>query len=331
MKPPYKITPLILAKIASISEKIGEVKTAYLFHPPAELRRSNRIKIIQSSLEIEGNTMTEEQITALINNKQVLAPEKDILEVMNAISTYEKIDSFKPYSLKSLLEAHKLLMNGLVNHAGNLRTKSVGIVKGSQTIHVAPPADRVKFLIEDLLEYTEKDGDLLLIKSCVFHYEFEFIHPFMDGNGRMGRLWQTVLLRQQYPVFDYLPIESLIKEQQKEYYSALEKSDKLGESTPFVEFMLTIIERALEDLLSSQPVTLKGVDRIQLFRNIIGENSFSRKEYMRHFKDISSATASRDLREATDNQILERIGEGRTTVYKYYNFQPSTQKALSFN
>ncbi|MDD4698012.1 MAG: Fic family protein [Fermentimonas sp.] len=321
MKPPYKITPLILAKIASISEKIGEVKTAYLFHPPAELRRSNRIKTIQSSLEIEGNTITEEQITALLNNKRVLAPEKDILEVMNAISTYEKIDSFKPYSLKSLLEAHKLLMNGLVNSAGNLRTKSVGILKGSQTVHVAPPADRVKFLIEDLLEYTEKDEDLLLIKSCVFHYEFEFIHPFMDGNGRMGRLWQTVLLRQQYPVFDYLPIESLIKEQQKEYYSALEKSDKLGESTTFVEFMLTIIEHALEDLLSSQPVTLKGVDRIQLFRNIIGKNTFSRKEYMRHFKDISSATASRDLREATDNLILERIGEGRTTVYKYFDIQ----------
>ena len=271
MKPPYKITPLILAKVASISEKIGEVKTAYLFHPPAELRRSNRIKTIQSSLEIEGNTMTVEQVTALINNKRVLAPEKDILEVKNAIATYEQIDSFKPYSLKSLLKAHKLLMNGLVNNAGNLRTKSVGIVKGSETVHVAPPAERIELLVEDLLDYAKKDDDLLLIKSCVFHYEFEFIHPFMDGNGRMGRLWQTVLLRQQYPVFDFLPIETLIKEQQKMYYSALEKSDKLGESTIFVEFMLTIIEHALEELLSSQPVTLKGAGRIQLFRNMIGE------------------------------------------------------------
>ena len=306
-----------MAKVASISEKIGEVKTAYLFHPPAELRRSNRIKTIQSSLEIEGNTMSVEQVTALINNKRVLAPEKDILEVKNAIATYEQIDSFKPYSLKSLLKAHKLLMNGLVNNAGNLRTKSVGIVKGSETVHVAPPADRIEFLVEDLLEYAKKDDDLLLIKSCVFHYEFEFIHPFMDGNGRMGRLWQTVLLRQQYPVFDFLPIEALIKEQQKVYYSALEKSDKLGESTTFVEFMLTIIEHALEDLLSSQPVTLKGVGRILLFRNMIGENTFSRKEYMRHFKDISTATASRDLREATDNRILTRIGDGRTTVYRY--------------
>lgn len=185
MKPPYKITPLILVKVASISEKIGEVKIAYLFHPPAELRRSNRIKTIQSSLEIEGNTMTVEQVTALINNKRVLAPEKDILEVKNAIATYEQIDSFKPYSLKSLLKAHKLLMNGLVNNAGNLRTKSVGIVKGSETVHVAPPADRIEFLVEDLLEYAKKDDDLLLLKSCVFHYEFEFIHPFMDGNGRI--------------------------------------------------------------------------------------------------------------------------------------------------
>ncbi len=306
-----------MAKVASISEKIGEVKTAYLFHPPAELRRSNRIKAIQSSLEIEGNTMSVEQVTALINNKRVLTPEKDILEVKNAIATYEQIDSFKPYSLKSLLKAHKLLMNGLVNNAGNLRTKSVGIVKGSETVHVAPPADRIEFLVEDLLNYAKKDDDLLLIKSCVFHYEFEFIHPFTDGNGRMGRLWQTVLLRQQYPFFDFLPIEALIKEQQKVYYSTLEKSDKMGESTTFIEFMLTIIEHALEELLSSQPVTLKGVGRIQLFRNMIGENTFSRKEYMRHFKDISPATASRDLREAADNRILKRIGDGRMTVYRY--------------
>lgn len=317
MKPPYKITPLILSKVASISEKIGEVKTAYLLQPPAELRKRNRIKTIQSSLEIEGNTMTEEQITALINNKRVLAPEKDILEVKNAIATYDQLDTFKPYNLNSLLKAHELLMNNLVENAGKLRNKSVGIVKGSETVHVAPPSDRVKSLLDELLDYIKNDKDLLLIKSCVFHYEFEFIHPFMDGNGRMGRLWQTVLLRQQYPVFDYLPIETLIKNQQQEYYNILFKSDKLGESTPFIEFMLTIIEQALEDLLSSQPITLKGEDRIQLFKTIIGGKEFSRKDYMRHFKDISSATASRDLREATENGILKKKGDGRLTSYRF--------------
>ena len=308
-----------MSKVASISEKIGEVKTAYLLHPPAELRRRNRIKTIQSSLEIEGNTMTEEQITALINNKRVLAPEKDILEVKNAIATYDQLSSFKPYSLQSLLKAHKSLMEGLVDSAGSLRTKSVGIVQGNQTVHVAPPAERVRFLIEDLLNYVKTDEDLLLIKSCVFHYEFEFIHPFMDGNGRMGRLWQTILLKQQFPVFEYLPIETLIKRQQQEYYNTLAASDKTGEATLFIEFMLTIIEQVLEELLSSQPITLRGGDRIRLFRTIVGDNTFSRKDYMRHFKDIASATASRDLREATDNNILEKIGDGRLTVYRYSN------------
>lgn len=317
MKPPYQITNLILTKVASISEKIGEVKTAYLLQPPAELRKRNRIKTIQSSLEIEGNALTVEQITALIENKRVLAPEKDILEVKNAIVTYEQLESFKPYSLDSLCQAHKLLMTDLIPNAGKLRTTSVGIVKGSETVHVAPPAEMVKPLMNDLLEYAKNDNDLILIKSCVFHYEFEFIHPFTDGNGRMGRLWQTVLLRQQYPVFDYLPIEKLIKDRQQEYYNTLALCDKRGESTLFIEFMLSIIEEALEDLLSSQPITLKGEDRISLFKTIIGEDTFTRKEYMRHFKDISSATATRDLREATGKNILKKSGDGRITKYRY--------------
>ncbi len=317
MKPPHQITNLILTKVASISEKIGEVKTAYLLQPPAELRKRNRIKTIQSSLEIEGNTLTVEQITALIENKRVLAPEKDILEVKNAIVTYEQLESFKPYSLDSLCQAHKLLMTDLIPNAGKLRTTSVGMVKGSETVHVAPPAEMVKPLMNDLLKYAKNDNDLILIKSCVFHYEFEFIHPFTDGNGRMGRLWQTVLLHQQYPVFDYLPIEKLIKDRQQEYYNTLALCDKQGESTLFIEFMLSIIEEALEDLLSSQPITLKGEDRISLFKAIIGDNSFTRKEYMRHFKDISSATATRDLREATGKNILQKSGDGRITKYRY--------------
>ena len=317
MKPPYQITASILSKVASISEKIGEVKTAYLMQPPTELRKRNRIKTIQASLEIEGNTLTVEQITALLDNKRVLAPEKDILEVKNAILTYEQIDKYKPDSIKSLCNAHKQLMNGLVNNAGSIRTTGVGIVKGKEIAHVAPPAHLVENQLKELLDYVKNDSDLLLIKSCVFHYEFEFIHPFTDGNGRMGRLWQTVLLRQQYPVFDYLPIETLIKEQQEGYYDTLAKCDKLGESTLFIEFMLAIIDQALEELLSSQPIHLKSDDRIGLFKTIIGQCIFSRKEYMRHFKDISTATASRDLREATEKSILTKLGDGRITQYKY--------------
>lgn len=317
MKPPYQITTLILSKIASISEKIGEVKTAYLLQVPTELRKRNRIKTIQSSLEIEGNTLTIEQITAILDNKRVLAPEKDILEVKNAIEAYHQLELYKPYNLSSLCKAHTLLMNNLVSKAGQLRTTGVGIVKGSQIAHVAPPAHLVKSQLQELLDYVKNDSDLLLIKSCVFHYEFEFIHPFTDGNGRMGRLWQTVILRQQYPVFDYLPIETLIKNQQADYYNILAKCDKQGESTAFIEFMLTIIDQALEELLSSQPVNLKSEDRIALFKGIIKDNQFTRKDYMRHFKDISTATASRDLKEATDKNILEKLGDGRMTNYNY--------------
>ncbi|MCD8179701.1 MAG: Fic family protein [Tannerellaceae bacterium] len=317
MKPPYQITSLILSKVASISEKIGEVKTAYLMHPPTELRKRNQIKTIQASLEIEGNTLTVELITAILNNKRVLAPEKDIIEVKNAIQVYEQINSYKPYSISSLCKAHKLLTKGVVRNPGQIRTTSVGIVKGSQTVHIAPPAHLVKGQLEELLEYAKNDNDLLLIKSCVFHYEFEFIHPFIDGNGRMGRLWQTVLLRQQYPVFDYLPIEILIKNKQQEYYDTLAKCDKTGNSTLFIEFMLSIIDQALEELLSSQPVHLKAENRIELFKTIIGKEQFSRKDYMRHFKDISTATATRDLRDATESGILIKTGDGRTTLYYY--------------
>lgn len=317
MKPPYSITHQILASVASISQKIGEVKTAYLVQPSAELRKRNRIKTIQSSLEIEGNTLTTEQITAILENKRVIAPEKDILEVKNAIETYKYLDSFKPYSLKSLCNAHKLLMKGLVEDAGKLRTKGVGIVKGSEVAHVAPPYHRVKSLLQELLDYAKNDKDLLLIKSCVFHYEFEFIHPFADGNGRMGRLWQTVLLMQAYPVFEYLPVEMLIKQRQAEYYNALAKSDKAGDSTAFVEFMLSVIDDALEELLSSQPVHLTAEDRIRLFRNQAKDEIFSRKEYMRYFKDISTATASRDLKQATEAGILNKSGDGRVTVYRF--------------
>ena len=319
MKPPYEITSEILKLTSSISEKIGEIKSAKLTKPPTELRKRNRIKSIQSSLEIEGNTLTIEQITDLINHKRVLAPQKDIIEVKNAIELYAELTELNAYDLDSLCRAHGILMNTLIEDAGQFRRTAVGIIKGNNITHVAPPADIVYALMKDLVEYLKNDNEILLLKSCVFHYEFEFIHPFSDGNGRMGRLWQTVILKEYSPVFEYLPIESIIKERQQDYYNALGKSDNQGNSTGFIEFMLEIIDIALEDLLKTQNQTLSGTDRISIFKNYIENEFFTRQDYLRHNKEISTATASRDLKEAVGNDILEKTGEKRLTKYRFKN------------
>ena len=319
MKPPYEITSEILKLTSSISEKIGEIRSAKLIKPPTELRKRNRIKSIQSSREREGNTLTIEQITDLINNKRVLAPQKDIIEVKNAIELYSKLNEFNAYEVDSLCRAHGILMNTLIENAGQFRRTAVGIIKGNNITHVAPPGDIVYPLMKDLFDYLKNDKDILLIKSCVFHYEFEFIHPFVDGNGRMGRLWQTVILKDYSPVFEFLPIESLIKERQQDYYDVLGKSDNQGNSTGFVELMLKIIDIALEDLLKTQNHTLTSTDRIDIFKNFIGTELFTRQDYLRHNKEISTATASRDLKEAVDNDIIEKTGEKRLTKYRYKN------------
>ncbi|KQC12139.1 MAG: cell filamentation protein Fic [Desulfuromonas sp. SDB] len=317
MKPPYKITNKILNLISKISEQIGEIKSARLTRPPTELRKKNRIKTIQSSLEIEGNSLTVEQVTDLINHKKVIAPEKDIVEVKNAILVYSKLDSFNTYDLDSLCYAHKLMMTGLVDNPGRLRTTSGGIVRGEKITHIAPSGEMIYPLLKDLFSYLKDDQDLLMIKSCVFHYEFEFIHPFTDGNGRIGRLWQTMILKEYSKVFEFLPVETLVKEKQQNYYNVLAKSDSQGTSTGFIEFMLGIIKISLDDLLKSQNLNVTGLDRINLFRDIIGEKEFSRKDYLRNNKDISSATASRDLKEAVDRGILLKTGDKRLTRYKF--------------
>ena len=317
MKPPYEITTEMLRLTASVSEKIGEIKSAKLIKPPTELRKRNRIKSIQSSLEIEGNTLTVEQITDLINNKRVLAPQKDLVEVKNAIELYEQIKEFNPYALDSLCRAHGILMHALVDNPGQFRTTSVGILKGDNITHVAPPGDMVYPLMKDLFDYLENDDDLLLIKSCVFHYEFEFIHPFQDGNGRMGRFWQTVILNSYSPVFEFLPIESLIKERQQAYYEVLGDADNKGSSTGFIEFMLNIINQALEDLLRTQNYAVTGIDRIQQFSNFIGTKVFTRQDYLRHNKGISTATASRDLKEAVEKKMIVKTGDKRLTAYQF--------------
>ena len=318
MRPPYNITTKILKVTTSISEKLGEVKAYYLDKPSPHLRKQNKIKTIHSSLKIEGNTLSEEQITALLENKRVIGPKKDILEVLNAIEVYEKINTFQAVSVNSFKKAHKLLMNGLVENAGEFRKESVGIVHGKEIAHIAPPAENVLYLMKDLFNYIKNDEDPILIKSCVFHYEMEFIHPFIDGNGRMGRLWQTVILMGKYSVFEYLPFESLISKTQEDYYKALVKSDQIANSTPFIEYLLGVIDNSLSELLKFSGKKLTSVERLEYIINI-GINEFSRKDYMEIFKNISSSTASRDLKKGVEMGSLKVLGEKNNTKYTLYN------------
>lgn len=315
MKPPYEITSKILKLVTQISEKIGEINASLLDKPSPKLRKKNKIKTIHNSLKIEGNTLTEKQITAIIDNKRVIGPEKDIKEVLNTIEVYNHFEKFKFHNEKDFLKAHKTIMNGLIKNPGKYRKQGVGIVKGTKVEHIAPPYENVSYLMKDLFKYLKDKNELSLIKSCVFHYEMEFIHPFLDGNGRMGRLWQTLILTNEYPVFEFIPLETLISKSQKEYYKALSESDKKGKSTIFIEYMLEIINNSLEYTLNFGRRKLTQIDRINYFREQI-ISDFTRKDYMNVFKNISSATASRDLNKGIDLKIFIKSGKKNKTKYQ---------------
>jgi Fic family protein len=315
MQPPYSITSKILKLITSISEKIGAINANYLNKPKAELRKQNKIKTIHSSLQIEGNTLSEKQITALLDNKRVVGPQKDIQEVLNAIAVYDHLQSYTPNSSKSFLKAHKTLLKNLIENTGKYRTTGVGIVKGSKIAHLAPPAKNVPFLMKDLFDYVKTSEEITLIKSCVFHYEMEFIHPFLDGNGRMGRLWQTLILMQEYPIFEFIPFETLISKNQNAYYKALSDSDKIGNSTPFIEYMLAVIDVSLEDILNFNQLIFTQKERLTYFVSL-NKTPFSRKDYLTVFKDISSATASRDLKNGVAQHLFIKTGEKNKTMYE---------------
>ena len=255
---PFKITSKIIDYISRISEKIGEINSLENSPHQVKLRKENRIKTIHSSLAIENNSLTIEQITAIIDGKRVLGSPNEIQEVKNAVQTYELLLKLNPYEEKDLLKAHSLMMQDLVSNNGKYRNEGVGIFDGNQVVHLAPPADRVPFLMADLFNWLKTSDIHPLIKSCVFHYEFEFIHPFQDGNGRMGRLWQTVILKEWKEVFAWIPVETLIKENQSEYYNALNSSDKEADSSSFIEFMLSLLLKTIEEIIETEKkVTVK--------------------------------------------------------------------------
>ena len=315
MSPHYHINPEILFRIASIAEKIGKLNAKYLDKPSPQLRKKNRIKTIHSSLTIEGNRLSTEQITALIEKKRVVGPQKDVNEVLNAIAVYEKLNTFDPKSSTSFLRAHEILMKGLIEDNGKYRKKNVGIMAGNQMAHLAPPAKNVSHLMNDLFTYLKTSKEISILKSCVFHYEMEFIHPFLDGNGRMGRLWQTLILMKEYPVFEFIPFENIIHQTQTKYYQALAKSDKVGHSTPFIEYMLRVIDDSLLTMLEVKGHIKTAEDRLNYFLEICNAD-FNRKDYMTVFKELSSATASRDLKRGVELDLFEKEGEKTKTIYR---------------
>lgn len=318
MNPPYTITTGILEEVSQIERLLGQAEGLQHPKPQPQLRKSNKVRTIQASLAIEGNTLELDQVTALMEGKKVLGPKHEIQEVLNAIQVYEQIHSFNPHSPKDLLKAHRLMMKGLLQTAGQWRSGDVGILKGIDLSHVAPPAERVAGLVHELFDFLKSKGTHPLIQSCVFHYELAFIHPFADGNGRVGRFWQSRLLLHYHPTFEYIPVESLTKENQADYYRALESSDKSGQSTAFVEFSLRMIRQALADFLDAlSPKPLSAQERLERAGQHFGTRRFSRKNYLNYFKALSTATASRDLKLGVDQGLLRKHGERANTRYQY--------------
>ena len=318
-KPPFEITNEILDAITQIAELVGQVNATQGLSTNPTLRRTNRIRTIYSSLAIEQNTLSLEQVTAVLNGKRIIAPPKDIAEVKNAYEIYEMMDNLNPYSVDDLLAAHGVMTRELVEESGCFRSGPVGVVdKQGKVLHMGTLPAYVPDLVYELLEWVENSDIHMLIKSCVFHYEFELIHPFADGNGRIGRLWHTLLLTQWKPMFAWIPIESIIHDRQEEYYRAINKSNFEGESTAFITFMLSAIQEALEEAVETTVVTqnMSGNDlRSYKIEKFFNKNDCITNADIRQMFNVSSATANRMLAKMVDEGKLQKIRLGKSWGY----------------
>lgn len=321
-KPPFEITEAALSDVMEISELVGKISSTQNLSTSPILRRQNRIRTIYSSLAIEQNTLSLEQVTAVLSGKRVLAPPKDIAEVKNAYEIYDHLAELNPYSIDDLLLAHRTMMQGLVHEAGEFHSRPVGVVDNQgNVLHFGTLPQYVPYLMEELVQWTESSPFPLLIKSCVFHYEFEVIHPFADGNGRIGRLWHTLLLSKWNPLFAWLPIESIIHDHQVEYYAAINQSNAQGEGTAFIEFMLGIIKEALQEAIDEQPAEKPSMQskeelRWEKIADFLRTNSTIQNSDVQNFLDVSSATASRILNALTKEGKLIKVRNGRYWAYK---------------
>ena len=323
LSPPFKITNEVLNFIYEIGELVGKISAEKEFEKNLTLRRENRIKTIYSSLAIEQNTLTLEQVTDVINGKRVLAPLKDIKEVQNAYEIYERIDELDENSVNDLLLAHKIMTSELIKESGRFRSKNAGVYQGDKLIHMGTLPEYIPELINNLFLWLKNSKEHPLIKAAVFHYEFEFIHPFQDGNGRIGRLWHSLILSKWKKIFAWLPIESLVQKYQKEYYITINNSDRNGESTEFILFMLRIINETLIELVENNKMTDKITDkmtdknkeRIKALIRYLGQNdSISNKE-AQSLLGISEATAKRFLNNLVKENLLEAVGEYKARKY----------------
>lgn len=318
-KPPFEITNEILEAVTEIAELIGRLSVTQGLSTNPTLRRTNRIRTIYSSLAIEQNTLSLEQVTAVLNGKQVLAPPKDIAEVKNAYEIYEMMDMLNPYSVDDLLKAHGVMTKGLVEESGCFRSSPVGVVdKQGNVLHLCTLPVYVPQLVVDLLDWVENSDIHMLIKSCVFHYEFELIHPFADGNGRMGRLWHTLLLTKWKPLFAWLPVESIIHDRQAEYYKAINQSNCDGESTVFITFMLSAIKEALTEAVETVGVT-ENMSATELrwykIERFLQKNETITNTDVRQMFQVSAATANRILAKLTEEGKLKKIRLGKSWGY----------------
>ena len=278
--PPYTITDEILNLVSDITEILTKLTIDDKMNYNPRLRRDNRVKTIHASLAIENNSLSIEQVTDIIAGYRVLGPQIEFCEVKNAFEAYEHLLELNPYLIKDMLKAHKMLMHDLTKEAGTFRQGGVGVFAGDRLVHMAPPAERVPQLIKELIDWLKKDKAHPLIKSCVFHYEFEFIHPFADGNGRMGRMWHTLILYKWKPIFGWLPIETIIRERQEEYYNALGKADSKADSGVFIEFLLQAIYDSLKEYDKTEQVTVQVTEQVERLLDAIGDDIVSSKELM---------------------------------------------------
>ena len=328
-QPPFTPTAAILRLAAEISEAVGRLSAREETAQELHLRRINRIRTVQGSLAIEGNTLSEEQITALVEGKRILALPREIREAKNALAAYALLEKWRPSSEKDLLEAHRILMKGLLEVAGAYRSGGVGVLSGDRVIHLAPPAERVPYLMQDLLHWLKKTDQHPLIAGSIFHYEFEFIHPFADGNGRLGRLWQTLILFRWHPLLAHIPVESLVHAHQADYYQALRRSTDQTDAAPFVVFMLRMIREAVISV-GAPSVTLQVTPQVtRLLQVIVG--AMSREELQRALglKDRKSFR-ERYLTPALEGGLIDRtIREKPNSRFQQYCLTPKGKGLLS--